>query len=517
LRLKDDQLLREADLARERGEFETAAELYERILRTADSLPAAAGLGIALLELGRPAQAVPFLFRAATPQCDDAKVFVSLGRCYVNLGRFDEAIGAFERAIQIDPESARVRLFLAYALSVQNNILEAETQLQKAIELDPTFAAAHDLLAFLLPKLGRFEEAKEHARAASNLEPSSAAYGFRFVNAGRVEEADRPAIDRLASLASSASLPENDRIRLGFALGKAKEDQGEYRESASHFVQANKVALSATAKAGKRFNEAEHRQEVDYILEGFPDRESFRPSYRGSSSDLPVFVIGMMRSGTTLVEQILSCHPEVSGAGEVSYWIEAGPKAHHDLVRKGDLAEPQKVAELYVQLLESRCPGKARVCDKLPQNYMNLGVIHAILPEARIIHCRRDPKDVCLSLFTTPFGIPPPFAYSADHIAAAYRQYQRLVQHWRTVLPPDRFLEVDYEDLVTTKEATARRMIEFLGLEWDESCLYPERNPRVVDTPSQWQVRQPVYGSSIGRWRRFAEWMAPQFEAWSQL
>jgi len=515
--LKDDQLLREADLARERGNFEAAAELYEKVLRTADSLPAAAGLGIALHEMGRPAQAAPYLSRAATVDCDDGKIFVSLGRCCVNLGRFDEAVRAFERAIEIDPEIARVRLFLGYALSVQNNILAAEAQLQKAIELDPVFAAAHDLLAFLLPKLGRFDEAREHARTASNLEPSSAAFGFRFVNAGRVEAADRPVIDRLASLAGSASLSDNDRIRLGFALGKAKEDQGEHRESASYFIQANKVALSAMAKAGKQFDAREHRQEVDFILEGFANRESFRPSFRGSSSELPVFVIGMMRSGTTLVEQILSCHPDVGGAGEVSYWIEAGPKTHHNLVQRGGLAEPQRVAEPYIQLLASRCPGKARVCDKLPQNYMNLGVIHAILPEARIIHCRRDPKDVCLSLFTTPFGIPPPFAYSADHIAAAYRQYQRLVQHWRSVLPPDRFLEVDYEDLVTAKEATARRMIEFLGLEWDESCLYPERNPRVVDTPSQWQVRQPVYGSSIGRWKRFSEWMAPQFEAWSRL
>src|ERR1019366_7661197 len=116
-----------------------------------------------------------------------------------------------------------------------------------------------------------------------------------------------------------------------------------------------------------------------------------------------VFLIGMMRSGTTLVEQILSCHPEVGGAGEVSYWLEAGPRAHHDLIRKGDLSGPQRIAETNVQLLESRCPGMARVCDKLPQNYMNLGVIHSILPEARIIHCRPAPKDVCLSVFTTPF------------------------------------------------------------------------------------------------------------------
>jgi Flp pilus assembly protein TadD len=518
LSLKDVDLLCEAGLARERGEFDAAAELYEKVLLTsANSLPACAGLGIALHRMARPAQAIPYLVRAASPECDDPTVFVSLGQCYVSLGNFEAAISAFEQAVKLDPGSARTRLYLGYALTARNEILTAEASLQRAIELEPKLAPAHDLLAFVLPKLGRFEEARAHARTALDLEPSNIAYGFRFVYAGRVEDSDRVIVDHFAHLESRESLTEKDRIRLEFAAGKAMEDLGEYRDSAFHYVAANGLALNEMARTGKRFDAAEHGREVDYIVEGFRGAECFRPSSRGSSSELPTFIVGMMRSGTTLVEQILSAHPDVGGAGEVSFWLEAGPLAHQAVTRNAGNGEPQRIAEQYLRLLESRCPGMARVCDKLPQNYMNLGSIHSILPEARIIHCRRDPRDVCISLFTTPFGIPPPFAYSADHIASAYREYQKLVRHWRTVLPTDRFLEVDYEELVTRREDTTRNMIAFMGLEWNDACLFPERNSRLVETPSQWQVRQPVYGSSIGRWKRFAEWMRPQIEAWSSL
>jgi tetratricopeptide (TPR) repeat protein len=511
-----DTIIAEADAALSRGDVEFAATLYERALGLSPgSVAALKGLGTAFERMGRPVQAVPCFEQVlALGEPGDASLFEALGRCHQRLRHFDSAAEAFERALCLAPDSARTLVRLAYSV-MGRDAAGAVAHLKRAVELEPELAAAHDQLAFLLPKFGRFEEAREHGRRAFELSPENAGYGFRFVFASRFTEADDDALRRLVLLSRSQRLGEPDRIRVEFALGKAFEDLGEYEDSATHYNRANLVAFEHRTRFGHRFDAAEHVREVDAIIDAFPSPSAFGSRLDSCPSELPVLIVGMMRSGTTLVEQILSSHPAIGGAGEVPFWIEAAPRAHMAMLRSSDEPVCRSAAEEYVQLLAARAPGRDRICDKLPQNYMSLGTIHSLLPNARIVHCLRDSRDVCLSIYTTPFGVPPPFAFSPPDISAAYRQYLRLARHWRQTLPAERYLEVRYEELVENTEALSRKLVAFLGLEWNEACRFPEKNPRTVESPSQWQVRQPIHSSSVGRWRRYYRWLGSIIDAWT--
>jgi len=508
--LELEELLEKADAAREGGDFEGAACLYEQaLIRNSSSVRAGSGMGICLQNLGRIGLALQYLSRVATQGTEDPSVFVSLGNCYFTLGKWDVAIHAFRKAVAFDPHPARSLVSLAHALVKKGEAEEAESCLLRAIELEPGLAPAYDLMAFLLPEMGRFSEAKEFARTACRLDPQNPTYCVRFVYAGKVTAEDREYVDRLQAMSTIGVPNVTDSIRVEYGLGKALEDLERYEESLRHYVKANALAGQEMSSRGQGFDATTHRREVDYLIEAFSEPKLRDRAAHGVSSELPVFIVGMMRSGTTLTEQILSCHPEVGGAGELDFWVQAGPQTLN--------AGPAKIRDVgnqYVQHLEDLRPGNRRVIDKMPQNYMSLGPIHSALPNARIIHCRRDARDTCLSIFTVPFAFHPPFAYSFKNLAFTYKQYERIMDHWRSVLPPDRFIEIDYEELVADQEGVTRRLIEFLGLEWDESCMFPERNNRLVTTPSRWQVRQPVYKKSVGRWKKFAQWLEPMLEDW---
>jgi hypothetical protein len=220
----------------------------------------------------------------------------------------------------------------------------------------------------------------------------------------------------------------------------------------------------------------------------------------------PLFIVGMYRSGTTLVEQILSSHPDIAAGGELTVWtptdmdVDAATGAL-------DRDRAQAATAKYLTALNKIGPSAARVTDKLPFNFFRLGAIHALMPEARIIHCRRDPIDTCLSIYATLFNTRITFAARKDDLAFCYRQYLRLMEHWRSVLPSDIFIEVEYEQLVADREAQTRRLVAFSGLDWNDGCLNPERNERAIGTSSAWQARQPVYETSLQRWRRYEPWL----------
>jgi hypothetical protein len=207
----------------------------------------------------------------------------------------------------------------------------------------------------------------------------------------------------------------------------------------------------------------------------------------------------MMRSGTTLTEQILSSHPKVKGGGELFFWSENALRA-----LSGDKAP---FGAEYVELLKKIGPEEERVTDKMPSNYRFVGLIHSALPNARLIHVRRSPVDTCLSIWATPNHLPSEGGHIKRDIVFVYKEYLRMMEHWRSVLPKNRFFEVDYEELVANREPVTRRMVEFCGLKWDDACLSPERNTRTISTPSLWQARQPIYNSSVERWRNFEPWL----------
>ena len=397
------------------------------------------------------------------------------------------AESALRKGLSLGSASAPILVLLAHALAKQGEAEEAERCLREALELNPEFGGAHDLLAFLLPQMGRFDEAKQHAHKAFELDPGNSAYLSRYVFSGKVTPTDRDLLTQLERMTNAPNLGIQEKIRVEYALGKAFEDLEDYRSSLKHFIRANSLSFAEQRKSGHNFSIEDHRREVDFLINAYSSEMMREQSSAGIANEVPVFIVGMMRSGTTLTEQILSSHPLVGGAGELDYWVRTAPNtvnAPPSLIRR--------TANQYLQLLQEIAPGKKRICDKMPQNYMSIGPIHVALPNARFIHCRRDPRDTCLSIFTIPFTHHPPSAYSMRNIASTYREYLRIMDHWRGTMPSDLFLEVDYEQLVENKEFESRRLIEFLGLEWSDACLYPEREQTPCYHPQQ------VAGASAG-------------------
>ncbi|HLK15649.1 MAG TPA: sulfotransferase, partial [Fimbriimonadaceae bacterium] len=221
------------------------------------------------------------------------------------------------------------------------------------------------------------------------------------------------------------------------------------------------------------------------------------------------------RSGTTLLEEILASHPKVGTAGELRFLADHAPRVPD--TGPPDASTIQEIGRQYVRRLELADPRADRVIDKMPTNLMNAGLAHILLPNARIVYCRRNPLDNCLSLFVTALDGPSPFLHSASNIAFLWRQQMRLFEHWSKVLPPDRFTVVDYEALVEDREPILRRLLDFVGLEWDEACMAHGRTNRMITTPSQWQARQGIYKTSVERWRRYQPWIEELWEAAPEL
>ncbi len=296
-------------------------------------------------------------------------------------------------------------------------------------------------------------------------------------------------------------LPLEHEISLHYALGKYYDDVGHYDDAFGHYRQANELAKRHAA----RYDGAKLTRRVDEIIHRFDAAFVRQCRDQGSATELPVFIIGMPRSGTSLTEQILASHPAVFGAGEVTFWDAAfvafGTSAGADLLLS--------MAASYVDRIRARSGAALRVVDKMPANFLYAGLIHAALPRAKIIHMRRHPIDTCLSIYFQNFFNRDPYANDLDNLAHYYGEYLRVTDHWRSVLPAASLLEVPYEELIVDQEGWTRRMLDFIGLPWDPECLDFHQTDRVVITASKWQVRQKIHTGSAGRWHRYRQHVAP--------
>jgi len=293
---------------------------------------------------------------------------------------------------------------------------------------------------------------------------------------------------------------------LNYALGKAHDDRKQYELAMKHYDEANRINFEIV-RAGRPYDLKTHRESIDQIIELFTADFIARHRHVGNESELPIFIIGMIRSGTTLTEQMISSHPQVGAAGEQVFWTSDSAKAVN--LSSGSLNEAllQQLESTYLQIIRRYAPDMPRITDKMPLNFLWAGLIHIAFPNAPIIHVRRAPIDTCLSIYFTGLTKAPDFAYKKENIVAGYREYQRLMRHWHDVLPSNRFLEFEYEDLVDDQERVLRKIIEFCRLEWSDACLHHEQNERSVSTPSVWQARQPVYKTSVERWRKYEPWL----------
>ena len=463
-------------------------------------------LGIALEKLGDIGGAIAAYDRATQLLPSLTEAWFRAGALVYTLGHRDEAIGCFRRAAATGGNTSFGRLGKARALLTEERNQEAEQVLRKTLALDPSNAMAHDLLGNLLSEFGRFDEARECFQRAIAIAPLLAGSYYDLVRSRRVTSDDDSLIRRMEAALATPGLEAAQRLRLHLAIGKAADDLGDYALAMQHFDAADAVRRSSLA-----FDSAAFSIEVDRLIARCTPELIARAPELGNCDATPVLILGMPRSGTTLVEQIVSMHPEVGAGGELNFWNERGAAWHGSDARANgnETAFLATAAADYLGELRAIAPKAARVTDKMPFNFLWAGLIHLTFPRAIIIHCRRAAVDTALSIHQTHFHPGLAFPTGGAELVAYFHCYHRLTDHWRSVLPADRFLEVDYEELTRAPEPVIRRIIAACGLTWDDACLRPESNPRAVKTPSKWQTRQKIYRTSVARWRRYEPWLGP--------
>ncbi len=501
------------------GKFEeVVAACRQAIAIKPDFAEAHANLGLALKRQGKFEEAVAAYRQAIAINPIMVGAHANLAEALSDQGKLDEAIAAYRETVRINPDFAEAHCNLGLALKRQGKFEEAIAAYRQAIAIKPMISEAHANLGEALIKYGHLSEGRAASEQAVRLAPRNAKYLYNLATITRFAAGD-PHLAAMEKLArESASLSFDDRIHLHFGLAKAYEDLGRHAEAFRQWLDGN-----ALKRREFVYNEATTLGKMDRVRAVFtPElmltRENLARENLGNPSSVPVFIVGMMRSGSTLVEQILASHPKVFGGGELDHFHKAmqgirttpGGSATFPESVPGMTGEDYRdLGARYLGEIERLAPGAAHITDKMPTNFICAGLIHLALPNAPIIHTVRDPVDTCLSSFSKLFTSEQNFTYDLAELGRYYRHYQALMAHWHRVLPPGRILDVRYEDVVADLEGQARRILGHCGLDWDERCLSFHKTVRPVLTWSAAQVRQPIYTSAVGRWRVYEEFLAP--------
>ena len=472
-------------------------------------------LGVTLHLLERPDAAVHALKRALALRPKMIRALDRLARALTDLQQYEEAIGYYKQALALDSRSPTWHRGIGQVLHYQGRFEEARAAFGKALEREPKHAPTYVHLGLTYQAEGYFEEAVAWQKKAIAIDPNNPdahhalAVIHRFEDAeGRVRELER----RL----STDSLDVEQRAVLNFALGRLYDEVGNFDLAFGCFKAANDLRRTQSDHSPDNYTTF-----FDRIIATFGKELFHEKAGMGSELERPVFVFGMMRSGTTLVEQILASHPQVHGHGElggISLLAQAmserlgGRKPYPESAVGLDATMARALADIHLAQLEREAGDAVRSVDKQVFNFTRLGLIALLFPRAQLIHCIRDPLDTCLSGFFQDFGPRNAFTCDLEHIGCYYRDYKRMMAHWHAVLPIP-ILDVPYEELVGDQEGWSRKLVDFVGLPWDQSCLAFYETKRPVFTASLWQVRQPIYTSSVGRWRHYAKHLGPLFQA----
>jgi tetratricopeptide (TPR) repeat protein len=518
------------------GRFADAAECAQRALNLeAEGAPRALSLlSAAQLSSGIPAAAQPVLgspnlarglvgaIQSLSLDVQEARelemalvlspsaseFLVPLGRFLLKLGDAQTAYGCATKLLQSDPHNSDAHNLAARALVSVGEEVGAARHWTVVLEDDQANPDALNGMGFLLQAKGDFAEAIPMFRKslAARRAQGAAHWGLKVGDSKGGED-----VECLIREAENLPMSPSERALANYAIAKTLADAGKYEEAMVSYDEANRLAALAQW-GGRPFDRA--RYEQGYLLTRQIFTEEFLQAWRhlANQDATPIFIVGMMRSGTTLMEQVLSSHPLVTAGGEVSFWLERGPKVVDPNSRGIDPYLARQLVTDYLAGLR-KLASSGMVTDKHPENLQMLGLIHVLLPRAKVIHMSRNPVDVCLSIYMTPYDRSAPFAHDKENIVFAYRQQAALMRHWRSVLPESAFLDVSYEELVDRSEDVIRRVLNYCGLPWDDACLRHDQNQRSVKTPSVWQVRQPIYKTSAEKWRRYESYLG----AFSQL
>jgi tetratricopeptide (TPR) repeat protein len=459
-------------------------------------------LGIALQAQGDEAAAITAYRHATTLLPSLAEARFRVGALLETHGHRAEAIAAFRRAAASAPKTGLGRLSNARALLAEGRDEEAERALRQLLVLEPDNAVATDMLGTVLANAGHLEEACACYERATAAAPHLAGSYYDLVRCRRITQDDADLVARMRIAVAAPELHPEVRLKVHLALGKVADDLGDPAAAMRHFDAAD------TLRGGLgSFDLTAIEARVNRLIASFTPDLVAQAAESGRDDATPVLILGLPRSGTTLVEQILSCHPDVHAGGELPFWTERGLLWEQTGLPGGESSFLARTASDYTRMLHALAPKAARITDKMPLNVFWAGLIHMTLPRATIIHCRRSPIDTALSIHRTYFNQHVAFPTGGAGLVGAVRAIERLTAHWRAVLPGDRFFELEYEQLARDPEGAIRRLVAACGLPWESACLRPEQNPRIVKTPSKWQVRQPIAPTSIEHWRRYEPWL----------
>jgi tetratricopeptide (TPR) repeat protein len=473
-------------------------------------------VGLAMAGLEQPIIAGAALRRAILIDPDLAPAHDRLG-CLLQIdGDWDGAIACYRRAIELDSGLGTAHYRLGTALHHHEDFSGAMAAFRAAIVCEPRYDAAWNALGSTLGSLGRFEEAGACFRRALEINPESGAALHNLAKWQILSEGDA-ALHAMACIADNAGLAPQERLSAAFALGKALDDAGRYDEAFERFCLGNAILRGIEAQAGDRFDGAVLAREIE------ARRAIFTPAFFteragwGIETEVPVYVVGLFRSGTTLVEQIAASHARVHGAGELDDMRDLAARLlpHPEAALAWTAALVRETSAAQAARLGARAPGAARIIDKNPNNIFGLGLVATLFPRARIVFCRREPRDAALSCYMQALGRGQTFASDLADCARRWVETERLAKIWRACLP-NPMIEIQYETLVGDLEGESRRLIDFLGLDWDPACLKFHETERAVRTASSWQVRQPLYTSSIGRWRHYARHLGPMLDVFRE-
>jgi tetratricopeptide (TPR) repeat protein len=515
--LKSDYALAHVSLGtllNELGRYEAAAShCRTAIALHPGAVPPRIVLAMALKGAGRLPEAAQVWRKIIELEPERALSYYQLAGQLISLSLLSEAVYCADRAIALEPCNADFHCMRGSALMRLYDGERAEASFRRATELAPSSKEGWSGLSWSLRILGRFDEADLCVRRLRELNPTDYR-ALRHVPSTGQHPAEDADIEHLAGLVDRPDCAPQDRIAAGFALGRVLDDSGRFDEAFSRFAAANALVRSNWPPGEERFDAKAFAHSVDALIRTNTPRLFAEAAAHGSISQLPVFIVGMPRSGTTLVEQICASHSRVFGAGE----RDAISRIAFDLARErrdsAKLAEAsRRMADAHIVALHRLGRGAVRVVDKLPDNVVLIGLIARLFPRARIIYCSRDPRDVSLSCYFQLFTEGAQyFSYDLVDCGRRCRDVQRLAAHWLKLMPLH-MIEINYEKLVTDFEGESRRLINFLELEWEPACLDFHRTKRTVATVSHWQVRQPLYKSSVGRWRNYEKHLAPLFAA----
>jgi tetratricopeptide (TPR) repeat protein len=469
-------------------------------------------LALALKDLDRLEEAEQLLRRALDVEGRDPKLHLHLGSIFLDQDKTENASAALARALALDPKSHDAINLMGRVAFERGNLADAISHYRHALALKPDLADAYNNMGNALKEQGQIVEAEAAFVRAIELDPQLMGAYVNLADSRKFTAAD-PHLAAMQVLEREDRLSNTDRMHLNFALGKAYVDLKDHDRAFEHLLQGN-----ARKRAQIKYDEAGTMGLFDRIEAVFTRDLVAAKSGQGDPSAVPIFVLGMPRSGTTLIEQILASHRDVHGAGELKtlddiassvYGRDGRAMSYPELVAALESPALKAIGARYVAELRKLQPDARHITDKMPSNFFFAGLIHLVLPNARIIHSVRDPVDTCISCFSKLFASPQDHTYDLAELGRYHHRYQKLMAHWHRVLPKGRILDVQYEDVVADLEGQARRIVAHCGLDWDPNCLEFHRNDRPVRTASATQVRQPIYKSAVGRSQLYQPHIAP--------